>query len=182
VVQGYNADNTSATGKAHGIRSTIGDMSLFAGGYLYNLMNTMYGDLQIDTVDRYWARVTKIALTAPYEGVKWALDWQVGSVSYNGKTYPSWFKNGMTRAQGFSSYVKFAQMASPAPGITPLGQVGVIVLINKNMQQSHPNPVAYGDGVVEYLLGNRSQPEWGEQPSPDDELDDDDPVPAGTAQ
>lgn len=182
VGQGYNANNTPATGKAHGIRSTIGDMSLFVGGYLYNMMNTMYGDLQIDTVDRYWARVTKIALTAPYQGVKWALDWQIGSVSYNGKSCPCWFKNGMTGEQGFSSYVRFAQMATPAPGITPLGQVGVIVLINKNMQGSHPNPVAYGNAVLDYLLGNTSQPTWGKQPSPDSELDDDDPVPAGAAQ
>jgi CubicO group peptidase (beta-lactamase class C family) len=176
VGKGYGKDNKEATGKAHGIRSTIGDMSLFVGGYLYYMMMTMYADLQINTTDRYWARITKIALTAPYPGVNWALEWQTGSLAVGRKNFPRWFKNGMTGAQGFSSYVEFAQMATPAPAVTPLGQVGVIVLVNKNMQQSHPNPAAYGRAVNNYLVGNTTKPTWDPQPDPADELDDDDPV------
>jgi|GEM_PF-5221718 len=177
--QGYDKRGNPAPGKAHGIRSTRSDMTLFVGSYLYYMMKTMYADLQSDTKDGLWSRITQLALSPPYSGVNWALDWGIGTINIKNmkrNNVPLWSKNGMTPKQGFSSYVAFAQMATQLPGITILGQVGVIVLVNKNMQGSAPNPVAYGNAVIDYLVGNTPKPIWEPKSDPADDLESDDPV------
>ena len=175
--QAYNPKGKPAAGKAHGIRSTRSDMTLFVGSYLYSMMKTVYADPQPGTKDGLWSRITQLAITAPYSGVKWGLDWGTSTLHVNEmqRDVPLWSKNGMTPKQGFSSYVAFAQMATTGL-VTVLGQVGVIVLVNKNMQGSVPNPVAYGNAVIGYLVGNTSKPTWEPKSDPSDDLESDDAV------
>ncbi|HEV3165420.1 MAG TPA: hypothetical protein VGZ22_15440 [Isosphaeraceae bacterium] len=73
-------------------------------------------------------------------------------------SYTLYSKDGLTNAQGFSSYMGFVNFPAALPNINPLSQVGVIVLVNKAIDDKKATPTAFGKSIIKYLLGFPSAP------------------------
>ncbi|HEY1506437.1 MAG TPA: serine hydrolase [Stellaceae bacterium] len=176
-VPGYAAGGgrVRPSASAHGIRSSIAEMTNFVGNYLYYWIAPNFVLLS-DNTPTYWVTT---ALRPPIPGVAWGLDWGINdkfSVPPQKTTYTLCDKNGMSGAQGFSSYVGMINTVNAPYG--SVIQVGVLVLVNMAMKGVKPNPVDFGKGILRYLLGGEV-PSQGYKPvasDDDEELDDADPV------
>jgi hypothetical protein len=150
-------------------------MTNFVGNYLYYWIAPNFVLLN-NNAPAYWVNM---ALSPPIPGVPWGLDWGITKnfkVPAKKTTYTLFDKNGVSGAQGFSSYVGIINTAN-APYGTVI-QAGVLVLVNMDMRGITPNAPDFGRTILRYLLGGDLSPQESELDSSegDNELDDADPV------
>jgi CubicO group peptidase (beta-lactamase class C family) len=128
-VQGYRpGGGTKATGSAHGIRTNISEMINFVGNYLYYLVAPNF--IQLSGNREVAAQMVGLALSPPLSKVpNWGLDWNINNnFQINDTSYQLFGKDGMSGAQGFSSYVGIIETLRAPYGFVI--QVGVLIMVN----------------------------------------------------
>jgi CubicO group peptidase (beta-lactamase class C family) len=166
-VRGYGqgGKNRLPPGTANGIRSSIAEMTQFVGNYLYYEIAPSY--VTLGQTQEFAAQMVGLALQPPLPKVPLGLDWFIRAFKVGEASYTLYDKNGMTGAQGFSSYVGFTE---PFARSTPDGlvQAGVLVLVNLAVDGGLNTPTAFGKSVLTYLLGGTAD----RAAIADDEIDD----------
>jgi len=168
-VQGYGpgGNHTRPKNSAHSIRTNIAEITSFVSNYLYYSILRQF--VPVTEKQQFLVDMVDLALKRPIEFVAVGLDWFISDFTVANASYTLFDKNGMSGAQGFSSYVGFINTPQSWPRQS-LIQAGVLVLVNMAMQGARPTPTALGKSILSYLLGG------GLTVSDDDEeLEDSDP-------
>jgi CubicO group peptidase (beta-lactamase class C family) len=168
-VQGYGpgGNRPRPTGAAHGIRTSIAQMTSFVGNYLYYSILGKF--LQVAENQQFPVNMVSMALTPPLGTVSLGLDWFIGDLTVGDAKYTLYDKNGMSGAQGFSAYVGFINTIDSWPHQS-LVQAGVLVMVNMAMRGDKPSPTGFGRSILTYLFGGGIA-----VADADDEIDDADP-------
>lgn len=169
TVQGYSASGVALNGLAHGIRSSVQDMSTFIATYLFAICQWAYG--HDPTPNQHMIQqIVSATQQQPFEGIAMGLDWYKSTLANGASLFA---KNGMTGAQGFSAWAAFSPNIAAWPKVNSVCGAGAVVLINKAMKGSALNakPEVLGKKTIKQLYGIPSDSELDAAPDTDDDID-----------